>query len=52
MLLNYAPLREDELRNGGVAPSILNIGTRWTWSGQPHDPAALIPWEQSPVPIK
>jgi len=28
-LLNYAPLHEDVLGRGGIAPRILNLGDRW-----------------------
>jgi len=30
-LLNYMPCHEDEWGIGGIAPHILNLGTRWRW---------------------
>jgi len=29
-VLKYAPRREDYW-SGGIAPRILNLGSRWTW---------------------
>jgi len=34
--------------SGGIAPRILDLGTRWELSGQLHPPAALTPKEISP----
>jgi len=30
-VLNYEPRHEDVLRSGGIAPRVLDFGTRWRW---------------------
>jgi len=31
LLFNQTPCHDDIWRNGGIAPCILNFGTRWRW---------------------
>jgi hypothetical protein len=50
-VLNKAPRHENVRGCGGTAPRILDPGTEKEVSGQLHDPAALSPEKEPPVPI-
>jgi hypothetical protein len=46
-VLNEAPRHEDVLGSGGIAPRILNLGTRWRWVVG-FTPRPLYPQGKSP----
>jgi len=48
---NLAPRHEGVLGSEGISPRFLELCTRWWLSGQLHDPAALPPGKEDPVPI-
>jgi hypothetical protein len=47
-VLSWAPRREDVLGSGGIAPRILDLGTRWRWvaslTSRPLYPQGKSPW--------
>jgi hypothetical protein len=47
-VLNYVPRHGNVLGSGGIAPCILDLGSRWL-SGQLHAPAALSPEKEAAV---
>jgi hypothetical protein len=48
LCFNWTPCHEDVLENGGIAPRLLDLGTRWRWvvsfTPPPHYPQEKSPW--------
>jgi len=49
-VFNEAPRHEDVLESGGIAPSILNVGTTWRWANS-FTPLPFTRRKEPPVPI-
>jgi hypothetical protein len=47
LCLNWTPGHEGVLGNGGIAPRILDLGTRWRWVVS-FTPLPPYPWERAP----